>query len=328
MKLVLTTCVFALAALAQASCHSSSSGSGGGATASTATSAGFVTDFCSLLAPCCPDASAQVCQAFASAPFLQTAPQPVTYDPTLGQACIAAMQQESSGGNLCTTLGADVPQCVQVFSTTGGTAQPGQSCVLDSDCAAAAGGGGAVCFGQVTLDDGGSGAGVDGGSVATEVRTCVQTTPGKVGDGPCIGTQNGASTTLDWGGDGGPPAQAVVCDAAGGATCDELSGKCVALAATGAPCSTDSTCAPGAYCAVLDGGSQCAPRLADGTSCANAFTGCLPTSYCDTSSTSCTPLLAAGSSCTFDDQCASSACVSQVCGATGSLALASICGSP
>lgn len=319
-----------VASLVGVSCHSSSGGSGG---PSAASAAGFAADFCNLLGPCCPDAGEttpnQVCLAFASAPFSEStydaAAPPITYDPVLGQACLAAMQQESSGGTLCTTLASDILPCNQVFSATSGSVQPGQPCQQDSDCEGASDGGGAACLTQYALVDGG--ADLEGGS--SETATCIQTMPGQVGDGPCIGTRSGATIVYDWGGDAGPPAQVYVCNAADGTTCDETSAKCVALAAVGQPCSQDSTCVTTAYCAaatVLDaGGSQCAPRLADGASCADAFSGCLPTSYCDQGSMKCTPLLAVGSPCTVSDQCASNACANQVCAA--SLGLAVVCAS-
>jgi hypothetical protein len=295
-------------ALASVACKS---GSGGGGAATTTNGGAFVTEFCALLEPCCEAAglstTGQSCQAFASA-STQAA-----YDPSAGAACLAAMQQESTGGTVCATLGGDIPQCSQLFAPVQGSAQPGEPCEQSSDCASASDGG-AACYAEL----------VDGGS---STSVCIETVSGQAGDGPCIGTQGGAGTTYDWTSDAALPTRVYVCSAANGTTCDASSGTCVAVATVGQPCAQDSDCVTSAYCEPADGGGQCAPRLANGASCAGAFSGCLSTSTCDPSSMTCQPLLSPGSPCTTAAQCASGDCANQVC-VVESSGLLELCGTP
>lgn len=285
---------------------SSSSGSG---------ASGFVQQYCALFEPCCAAAGLSTtgvhCQDLASSATASDG-----YDAAAGQACLTAAQAEQAAGTFCTTLGDDIPQCSQVFQASGGTAQPGQPCQQDSDCARGAGGG-ATCFDQFSF--------VDGGTSQTE--TCIQTSPGQAGDGPCIGTKNGGETIYSWSGQGSPPTQAVVCDVSAGTTCDGTTQKCVALVAVGQPCTSDGACVPSAYCAFAGTSAQCAARLPDGASCAQAPTGCQTTSTCDAATSTCKPLLDNGAACTTGEQCQSSSCVNGACGGgLADIGLDLICG--
>ncbi len=299
-------------------CGGSTSGGGsssGGGGASAATVAGFAQDFCALLAPCCADAGLSTSGLVCSA-FIEEAAQKGTYDATAGQACLAAAQQQPAS-DFCANLGNDVPQCSQVLSSSGGTTQPGQPCTQDSDCARASGGS-ATCFGQTEFLDGGG---------TTQTMTCVQTSPGQAGQGPCIGiAEPGGITEYTWGGKGTPPDQAYVCSLADGVTCSSTTQTCTALAAAGSPCTTDSDCVSGAYCAFGSGGSStCTARLADGAGCASAPNGCQTTSYCDASQV-CTPYVAPGSACTTGNEC-QYGCVNGKCSSAGtSFGLALLCG--
>jgi hypothetical protein len=292
-------------------CNSSSGGGGGGAATS---SSAFVQDYCSLVQPCCAAAGLSTagtqCQALAGA-----AGATESYNAANGQACITGMQAESGSATFCTTLGNDIPACNTAFTATSGSKPGGAACTEDSDCAQAPGGG-ATCFDDFAFDDGGT----------TQTETCIQTMVGQAGDGPCVGTVEASATQYTWSGSGAPPASGYTCDTASGLTCDGNTQKCVALAPVGQACQSDSDCVAGAYCGFGSSGSQCATRLADGASCVDSPTGCITTSYCDSTSSTCKPLLATGAPCSTSRQCSSQQCVNDVCSGGDSLGLQLLCG--
>jgi hypothetical protein len=238
------------------------------------------------------------------------------YNAATGQACIAGMQEESSSGTVCATLGNDIAQCSQVFATSSGTVPPGQPCQADTDCATVAGGG-SLCFGQFVLNDGST----------SQTQTCIQTMPGQAGSAPCIGTQNGTETSYGWSGSGAAPPQAYLCNTASGTRCDWTTQKCVALATVGQSCGSNSDCVSSAYCRLGSSAGQCTPRLADGASCTGATAGCLTTSYCDPTIAICKPLILSGSACDYGPACASGDCVNLACAASNSVWLQLLCGS-
>jgi hypothetical protein len=291
-------------------CSSSSKGAGGGAM----TESEYASQFCDLIEPCCAQAglstSGTLCIAFASA-----SAGAGTFDAASAETCISGLQAESGTAALCMNLGSDIPACSQVFTTAGGTTPPGGTCTEDTDCAKASGGS-ATCFDQLTL--------VDGGSVQSE--TCIQTTPGAAGEGPCIGTLLSSGASYDWGGTGAPPTMAYTCANASNLTCDVSTQKCVAIGDTGAMCSADPDCVDSDYCDFDTTPSVCAARFADGASCASDASACLVTSYCDSSSTTCKPLLPAGTACSGSQQCSSGECVNGSCGAANGLGLQLLCG--
>lgn len=288
----------------------SSGGSGGTA----ATSSGFGQQYCGLIAPCCAAAGLStdgtLCNAFA-----QEAATKGTYDAAAGQDCITGMQAEQGTDALCASLGNDVPACARVFGASGGTVQPGQPCTDDANCAVAPGGG-ATCFTTDTFVDGGT----------TQSRTCIQTTAGKAGDSPCIGTVEASVTIYSWSGDGPPPSQAVLCSLADGVTCSATTQACTALAAVGAACTTTTDCVAAAYCDFTGSGGTCTARLDDGATCDAAPQGCQTTSFCDPASHTCTPYTAPGAACTTDQEC-QYGCVNSSCAhGTSNFGLALICG--
>ncbi|HEY3822148.1 MAG TPA: Dickkopf N-terminal cysteine-rich domain-containing protein [Polyangiaceae bacterium] len=291
-----------------------SSGSGGGGGGAASNGSAFAQDFCNLIEPCCAQAglgtTGTLCLAFAD-----EAAESGTYDPAAGEACIAGMQAESGTPALCTYLGNDVPACSQAFRANGGSAPPGAACMQDSDCASAPGGG-ATCFTDFAFGDGGS----------NETQTCVQTMVGQAGQGPCIGIVEPSGTEYEWSGTGSPPSSGYTCATASGLTCDQTTQKCLALATTGAACSSDQDCVAADYCSFGGQGSACAVRFADGASCSADAEGCLATSYCDSSTMTCKPLLATGSSCTASQQCSSTQCVNDVCSGSNNLGLQLFCG--
>jgi hypothetical protein len=290
-----------------------SSGSGGNGAATS--SGAFAVDYCNLIEPCCAQAglstTGTLCQAFAQAAAAQE-----NYDAANGQACISGMQAESGSATFCTTLGNDIPACSAAFTSTSGSALGGAPCMQDSDCAKPSGGG-ATCFDNFSFGDGGT----------TQTQTCIQTMVGQAGDGPCVGTVQASGTEYTWSGTGTPPASGYTCAIASNLTCDQTTQKCVTLANVGQACQSDSDCVPSAYCPFGMSPIVCAARVADGASCASAPTGCLTTSYCDSTTTTCNPLLASGSPCTGSQQCSSLQCVNDVCGAGNDLGLQLLCGS-
>jgi hypothetical protein len=261
----------------------------------------FVQQFCALVTPCCAAAGLSTtgdqCDLLAT-----TATSGSGYSESTAQACLSAAQAEQTAGTFCTTLGGDIGSCTQVFQQGSGSVQPGQPCQEDADCAPAAGGG-AACFDVGVVEDAGASTGA----------VCVQTTAGQAGQGPCIGTQEGDVTSYAWTGTGAAPTTAYVCSIATGSYCDAASQKCVALAAVGQPCTSDSTCVTSAYCNSSTVSPVCATRLADGSSCATAPTACLTTSACNPVTNVCQALIAAGGACESDVECASGSCVADTC---------------
>jgi hypothetical protein len=299
-----------LACISAAACTS-----GGGSAGTTATASGFGQQYCSLIQPCCAAAGLPTGETLCNA-FAQAAAEKSTYDPVSGQACITGMQQESGSASFCTTLGNDIPACSHVFGASSGTVQPGQPCTGDSQCAPAPGGG-ATCFSADALVDGGG---------TTQTQTCIQTTPGKAGDSPCIGTVEGDVTVYTWSGQGAPPTQGVTCAMADGLRCSGSTQQCTPLANPGDPCTTTTDCVTSAYCAISGSGGTCTARLADGSDCVSAPSGCQTTSYCDPSSHTCMAYVAPGSACTTDQQC-QYGCVNQTCAhGTNNFGLALLCG--
>jgi hypothetical protein len=276
---------------------------------------GFVQKYCQLLTPCCAAAglpsNGQGCQQLGSS----AASEP-GYDDAKGQTCLSGMQAEQAAGTLCSTIGDDIPECSEVFPQESGSTPPGGTCQTDQDCAIASGGG-ATCYTNFQFTDGGS----------SQTPTCIQTQPGQPGDGPCIGNKQGSSTIYEWSGSGSPPTQAYLCDPSSGTTCDTTTQKCTALASTGGACTSDSSCVAADYCSYSGSGGQCTARLPDGAACGQASNACLTTSSCDTTSSTCTPLLADGSACTTSTQCQSGSCDNQKCSDVGAaFGLALICG--
>ena len=93
---------------------------------------------------------------------------------------------------------------------------------------------------------------------------------------------------------------------------------------SGQPCQDDTSCVMSDYCAFVDGGETCEPRIANGTSCAPDSDGCLTGSYCDTTQT-CVAGLPSGAACTTSQQCSGGSCVNGKCGGSNNLGLSLYC---
>jgi hypothetical protein len=150
----------------------------------------------------------------------------------------------------------------------------------------------------------------DGG---TWIHKCQVQIPGKVGDGPCLGTQDGdgfssLSTGTDFSTD--LASEGYVCNTADGVHCE--TGTCVALSAVGQSCSYSSNCVRDAFC---DSSSHCASRVAAGANCKGVNSDeCTSDYYCPTASPrQCTAKVANGSACTSDSMCKSDTCTTGTC---------------
>jgi len=301
-----------LAAAWVAAC-SSSSGSG-----STSSASAFGQQFCQLLEPCCADAglstSGMLCEA-----FVNDATSKGTYNPSAGEACISALQAASKTSTFCTDFGGDLPQCNDVFGTTASGAGPGKPCNTASDCAKAPGGS-ALCYSVTNF--------VDGGTNTTS--TCVQTQKGTSGQGPCVGTVQGDTTTFALT-PGPPPGMGYTCDVADGVYCDSTTQKCVALITTDQTCTGTVQCVTSDYCTFTSGtaGQTCQPRTPLASPCQSfsATNPCVAGAYCDTNSNTCQTQIANGATCSTSQQCASGNCNNSKCSGTNNLALGLLCGS-
>ena len=290
-------------------------GDGGGAASKDA----FVASYCDLFQPCCKQANlrsdGQQCRLL----FGALAPAG-SYDKAQGESCLAEVRAAATKPDFCTQMASNEPvSCNQVFgSESGGSAQPGQTCSTDADCARP-GEGKAECVSS------------SGGTA--QVRKCQVQLRGQAGDKPCAGTVEGNVTVYNSGGSD-VPATAYLCHAADGVRCDAASMSCVAHKAVGEACTGSffsGVCVKNAYCDSAQ--KKCLERKAVGATCANTGTSaqpeCVEGSYCG-SGNRCTAQLAQGTACSEDQQCASDACVNGKCepSAGGDFALTLICGSP
>jgi hypothetical protein len=280
----------------------------------------FTDQFCSSFQPCCGSPSlgsdGGACQAWVA----QQA-QGNTYDGDAGAACLAAMQQNQAASAVCADdLGANgAAACFHVFHPAYGDVPPGGACLRDTDCQAAPGGT-ASCYVAIDFSQ-------DGGAGESSTHTCVQTSPGQAGDGPCLQQVVGAEVTSSWP-DGQPvPAETVTCNVSDGLYCDFVSHTCQSFSAAGSACDIISAgyqlaCGPSATCVPSTTTSGQCVALALGTSCVGGFSDCGPGAHCSSTTFTCVPSLPQGAVCTSDDQC-DDACVGGRCVTS---AQATLCG--
>jgi hypothetical protein len=298
MKLVSGVTVF-LVVLGVA-CGGGTTGAGPIGGSAPATNLGaFADDFCGLIEPCCAadglSTSGVSCHAFITLLAGQG-----TYDATQGQACITAIQQESTSPTFCSSdINMSIPSCSAALGNQsgGGQVQPGQPCNASTDCAPPS---------------------TPGGSAAC-LTTCIQLETGNAGDTPCVG--NMTATGTSYGLSGTAPQLAYLCSIPNGSACDTTTNTCVPLKAVGQPCTSDEECVAGAYCPFTAATSQCAARLADGQPC-TANDMCQTTSFCDTTAGTCKALSPIGAACTSGLTCVGGTCSNGKC--TSGLSL--ICG--
>ena len=220
------------------------------------------------------------------------------------------MRAQSGATDFCDNPTRQAPSCKGAFKQSGsGTAQPGESCSKDGDCAASA-------EGDVNC------ASTYSGNATT--KACQVEIDGKAGDMPCISTRDGNTTSYSSSGissgDAGPArpaARGYVCDLAKGIYCDATSKACTAVQDVGGACAGyDSyACVKTAYCNSQQ--KKCAARLAVGADCTGSSQACVAKSNCDQTTRKCVAGLPDGTACTSSSQCESDDCVNGKCAASG-----------
>jgi hypothetical protein len=278
----------------------------------------FMAAYCELVRPCCAEAGLATdgvqCRA-----ILEAYTPRVDYDAAAGGACLDALRASSLDSKFCEGPAADTHACERVFTPRGsvrGTVAPGERCNDHRECVGSSEGP-TFCQTQYTA--------------TARTRTCQIQIRGKSGDGPCLYTVPELSPAFPYPGlpgvgyivayaqsfpSGGEPpssARAYLCHVADGLTCSSQTGRCTPQASSGAPCSGNWSCVPGAYC---DQNTQlCRDRQPMGGGCLPQRWGDSPclASYCDLASKTCQARVPLGAACLQDDQCESGACVNDRC---------------
>lgn len=265
----------------------------------------FISQMCAEFSDCCAAADrpsdGSQCRAFYGA-FAPAA----GYDEAAANACLAELR--GLGSDKCQTDATDAPSCDEVFSA-GGTKQPGEECVEDSDCAPAEEGD-VECVSDF-VDD-------------ATVQQCQVRLVGEAGSSPCVGTKDGNLIFGSGSQDGGIPPTGYLCHVADGLSCDSATAACVAMGAPGEPCAGGLySCVSTAYC---DFATQtCRQRLSLGATC-GSDDECEPSAYCDETDAVCVARRAKGQDCTSNAECTSDNCTNGTCGADEDLALTFLCG--
>jgi len=268
----------------------------------------FADSYCAEIAKCCGEAGlpadGQMCHQ-----WMTFATMGGSYNSTAGEACLAEMRAQVSAGTFCTSL-SDAQACDQVFEgKSSGSRKPGESCDLDSDCAPSSEG--EVTCASVYVND-------------AFIDKCQVRIPGKAGDAPCVGTQDGdwfisSSNATD------VATKGYVCDVDDGVRCEE--DVCTAMAALGERCSFSSDCVRTAYCDYAQ--NQCVARIPEGGACSGGSSDeCLEDYYCPSSGAKqCTAKLPNGAACTSNSSCQSGSCSNGACDGGGDFGLMLLCGS-
>jgi len=263
---------------------------------------GFMGAYCALFEPCCTAGGlVSHCAGRVGAGALSG-----SYDPSAGEACLAAVRQRQTSPEFCAglerptgveldTSWAALPECVPVFVPAGLT-PPGGTCASDAECAAGANGA-AFCFTS---------------------GTCVQTS--RTAGDRCFGDfqRDRLSRALAVY-DGAPP-NVFLCDNDRQLHCDSTIRTCVAVQAraVGASCSSDLDCDAASYCSFTS--STCAARLPLGATC---MTSAECQGVCDLTTQRCANALPSGATCSGDvGLCGTGTCIDSRC----SSLLPSVCG--
>jgi hypothetical protein len=263
----------------------------------------FIAQLCDEYMGCCksagrPSDGAQ-CRAFYGAFAPATG-----YDAALGQACLDEVRARKDE---CDTSSDSAPSCRKVFaSASRGSAQPGEACEDDSDCAAPA-------EGEVQCESDF----VDG----TTIQQCQVQLTGTAGSTPCLGTVDG-NVTIYSGSADGIPKSGYLCRVADGLSCQ--TGACKKMPEVGEACTGGSyACVPSAYCDFA--ASMCKARVAVGAACTDDDE-CAAAAYCEPTGSTCAARRALGESCSMNAECQSSSCTNQKCASDNDFALALLCG--
>jgi hypothetical protein len=268
---------FALAApVALVACSSSSDSNGAGSIHA------FSSEYCSLTAHCCTEASEQDPASCSSAIDSFQSVLGLTYDAARGQACLTALRAVKD----CNFKGTQSACDGVLGSKSGaaaGTKQPGDDCKSSSECATSADGP-VTC--SYTFSSGANG--------GVTYQICQVQAEG-VSGGPCDGDLDPSGSPYTQSTSGKPPAVAHFCPIAKGLKCDTTSHTCKVLGDGGAPCTTSTFC-KSSTCT----GGQCAPVVDVGGSCAMGGV-CAEGAYCQ--SGTCAAKLAAGMPCPTGNEC-------------------------
>lgn len=267
----------------------------------------FISQLCAEFSDCCREAGRPADGAQCRAFYGAFAPAG-GFDQAKANACLAEVRAQ--GDDKCDTAAGGTPSCDQVFSSVAGTAEPGEACEDDDDCAPS-----------------------DEGEVECEtqfidsatVQQCQVRLPGVEGSSPCVGTVDGSVIFGSGGGDTIPP-KGYLCNLADGLSCDSESGACQALGAVGEPCAGGFySCVAEAYCNFSEG--VCVARSGLAAPC-TSDDQCQASAFCDPSSETCAERHAIGEACTMNAECVSDSCTNQKCEASDdNLALVFLCGS-
>src|SRR5216684_7400980 len=95
----------------------------------------FIAKYCAEFSPCCAKAGRPTDGAACRAVLGALAP--ASYDPAAGNECLMEIHAAASSPTFCDNT-ASGPSCNKVFSTSGGTVQPGGTCTQDQECAPSA----------------------------------------------------------------------------------------------------------------------------------------------------------------------------------------------
>ncbi len=286
--------------------------SSGGSSTGAGSRDSFIAQVCDQYMPCCvkagkPSDGAQ-CRAFYGA-FASTA----GYDAAVANACLTELKAASSSPTFCDDgmSSTKSPSCSRVFSAPNGTKKPGETCAEDGECAPSSEG---------TVDC--RSAFVSGATI----KKCQVQVPGKLGDGPCLGTRDGNSTSYNSSGDTDVLPRGFMCDVKDGVRCDSTTDKCVAIAKIGEACTSTSSnvCTKDAYCDTT--AKQCVARKLAGAACESFSTQCAEGTYCDSKTKVCTTSVAVGGACTTSSECVTKSCVNSKCAVSSSLTTAFLCG--
>jgi hypothetical protein len=254
---------------------------------------GFIGAYCALFEPCCAlGGLASRCAGRVGAGALAG-----SYDPSAGDACLAAVRGRQANPDFCAglerptgveldTSWAALPECVSVFVPAGLT-PPGGACTSDADCAAPAGGA-AFCFTS---------------------GTCVQTSR-SAGD-RCFGDFRRDLLSRSLAVYDGASPNVFLCDNDRQLRCDSTTRVCVAIQAraVGAACSDDVDCSTTSYCSSAT--NTCAARLPLGATCASSAE-CQ--GVCDLTTLRCANALPSGAACSGEvGLCATANCIDGRC---------------
>jgi hypothetical protein len=270
----------------------------------------FVDSYCAEVAKCCGQAglpaNGQTCHQ-----WMTLAATGGSYNSSAGNACLAEMNAQVAAGTFCSDLNSSssTSTCDSVFGSATGNKKPGETCSFDSDCATSSEG--KVVCASLYVN-------------SAFIDKCQVQIPGKAGDTPCVGTQEG-DTFLSYQASGATDVvpRGYACDVANAVTCQD--GTCVALLPLGASCMISTDCVRTAYCSYPQ--DVCTTKINAGGACTGiAGSECVDSAYCDTSALQCKPTLADGAQCGSSAQCQSDYCSNGTCQGN-SLGLQLLCGS-